>query len=1084
MSLFKGHTTVTRADKISSFSVTTAEYGAFVPEILGTTRVSGNVIYYDDFTAHEHRETQTTGKGGKSKSVSISYTYTVATIIGLCEGPISGIGKVWIDKDVYNYPDDAIQLTCYKGTQDQEPWAYVTGAHPEKALAYPGLAYMAGVIDLGDSGTMINYNFEVKGLLLDTGDGIDVNPADYIRRVMDRVGLSDIEIDGLDNYRDYCREADMLISTPDDADVQSARETINAIADITNAYVFWSDDRFKIVPKSDRSVGGWAPDKTIQYDLTADHFLPQSGGALVTYKRKDPSEIYNMVPVEYINRDNAYETETVAYKDADDIAAHGLRKASTKDAHYLYTKTRALKLAEELWRGYYYGRNQYTFKLDWRFCRLEPGDLVRLTDTASGINGQVAMISSVTEDSTGILTFTAVSRPDGEYSTPVYDVDEVSRPYVNYNTPAPDVAKPVILQPPADLTTSGLELWVGVHGSADNWGGCNVWVSDDGNTYKQVGQITNSARIGKLINNMTADADSCVVSCSGSLNSGTAQDADRGNTLCWIDGECLSYETATLLDSGNYQLGGLVRGQYTTTAGSHSAGVDFARLDETLLKYPLSTEDIGKKIWIKFASYNIFGYGQQDLADVDPYQYTITSYYIPPVTSLTAYNRYREMADGVSRYDIVVGWIKPDMDSYLEGQVWYKTNNGQSLLLTPQEGVASDEIGYTGGWTFGGSGTDQVVIPQAVVGDTYRIAVTTKDKWGQVTSPDLAPTIDILVALKTTTPNTPDGLSISFEDQATASWSEVTNADIALYELRDDVNPGAETVGLLARTTGLTAVLPITERSGTIYLYAKSAIGKYSTPAILTYNKPVPETPAVPTVTAKLGGLSIVAGSIPSGCIGMIAYINDKAVKTINNTLTYTCDAGIYDACVSYYDLFGEGAKSPVSRVTVKATVDSDLLEDEAVTMAKIDQAVQQGIDAGIDAHESVVQIVSALNGEDGAPQYTAIVQLNDAIALRVKSDEVITQINLSKEGVQINGKLIHITGDTIIDGNVITSEMIQASAITADKLSVDSLSAITGTIGTLRTATSGARTEIKDNLIEVYDANNNLRVRMGVWSD
>ena len=58
-------------------------------EILGTTRISGNVIYYDDFTAHEHAETVETGKGGGgSTNTNITYTYSVAIIIGLCEGPI------------------------------------------------------------------------------------------------------------------------------------------------------------------------------------------------------------------------------------------------------------------------------------------------------------------------------------------------------------------------------------------------------------------------------------------------------------------------------------------------------------------------------------------------------------------------------------------------------------------------------------------------------------------------------------------------------------------------------------------------------------------------------------------------------------------------------------------------------------------------------------------------------------------------------------------------------------------------------------------------------------------------------------
>ena len=45
MSLFNGRTTVTRSNKISYFTVATAEYGSAVPESLGTTRIYGNVLY-------------------------------------------------------------------------------------------------------------------------------------------------------------------------------------------------------------------------------------------------------------------------------------------------------------------------------------------------------------------------------------------------------------------------------------------------------------------------------------------------------------------------------------------------------------------------------------------------------------------------------------------------------------------------------------------------------------------------------------------------------------------------------------------------------------------------------------------------------------------------------------------------------------------------------------------------------------------------------------------------------------------------------------------------------------------------------
>ena len=64
----------------------------------------------------------------------------------------------------------------------------------------------------------------------------------------------------------------------------------------------------------------------------------------------------------------------------------------------------------------------------------------------------------------------------------------------------------------------------------------------------------------------------------------------------------------------------------------------------------------------------------------------------------------------------------------------------------------------------------------------------------------------------------------------------------------------------------------------------------------------------------------------------------------------------------------------------------------------------------------------------------------------------------------------------------MIARGMIQANAITSDKISVNSLSSICATIGTLRTATSGARLEVTSSVIRVYDSNNVLRVRLGVW--
>lgn len=1069
MSLFKGKTTVNRADKISDFTVATAEYGSTVPEILGTTRTGGNVIYYDDFTAHEHKETQRAGKGGGSKTVTITYTYTAALIFALCEGPIKGMGKVWIDKEIHTYPSDKIGLTLYYGTETQEPWPYVVGKHPEKALPYTGLAYMAGVIDLGNNASLPNFNFEVKGKLTETGDGVDVNPADYILYILNKIGMGDVAIEGIDNYRRYCKAADLLISTPsDDTTARSAREIINEIATLTNAYIFWSNNQFKIVPLADRPVGNWEPNKTIIYDLTPDDFLEQNG-ACVTYQRKDSSEVYNRFTVEFLNRANGYEKESVSYEDTEDIQLYGLRQASTTKAHYVYTKKRAVYLAEELARKNKYERNKYTFKLDWAFCRLEVGDLVTLTDPSIGLEKQVAIIDSVTEDKSGLLTYTAISKAGENFSEAVYSVHDTERPFIDFSPEPGDVDAPAIFQPPTELTSNGNELWIGAKGMSPNWGGCNVWISDNNENYLLAGKITSSARLGTLAAPITKDSDKLEAAVNGTLLSGSALDAERANTLCWVDGECLSYTKATLLQNGNYELSGLVRGQYNTAAAAHGQGAKFARCDETLLKTPLKKEDVGKKLWIKFTSYNIFGAQEQSLADVDAYEYTVMAYYIPPVLNLSAHNRYRELQDGVSRYDIVVDWSPPEFANYLEGNIWYKTSGGQGDALTFKEGIAGDRQGYNGQWIFGGSGYSQVVIPQAIVGDTYLIACTTKDQYGESNSPDMAPQTEILVALKTTAPNTPNNFGITFGEAAILSWDEVTNADVVFYEVRYDTNPGSEDIMLLARTNGTSMTVTLNDRKGTLYLYAKSAIGKYSSPAILEYNKPTPPKPAPPTLGAKLGAIAISTSSIPSGCKGMNIYIDDGTVVYTNNRVyTYSCPAGVYFVKIAYVDIFGEGPHSEENSCTIKVKVDNELLEKESIMMENLTDEAKKAIeDSSIDkiniAVKGILNTGCALTMQD-----------DGTLALVASDGSKLTGMFAGADGIlRLMGQYIHITGDTVFDDNVIVSKMLSAGCIDTEKLASQAIS-LSGALsvigGAVKLSEEGLRLTANDNSYTLFN--------------
>ena len=52
----------------------------------------------------------------------------------------------------------------------------------------------------------------------------------------------------------------------------------------------------------------------------------------------------------------------------------------------------------------------------------------------------------------------------GDYNAAQYDVHEVDRPYVDFNAPPGAVDKPIIFQPPSELTSNGNELWLGAKG--------------------------------------------------------------------------------------------------------------------------------------------------------------------------------------------------------------------------------------------------------------------------------------------------------------------------------------------------------------------------------------------------------------------------------------------------------------------------------------------------------------------------------------------------------------------------------------------------------------------------------------------
>lgn len=89
----------------------------------------------------------------------------------------------------------------------------------------------------------------------------------------------------------------------------------------------------------------------------------------------------------------------------------------------------------------------------------------------------------------------------------------------------------------------------------------------------------------------------------------------------------------------------------------------------------------------------------------------------------------------------------------------------------------------------------------------------------------------------------------------------------------------------------------------------------------------------------------------------------------------------------------------------------------------------------------SITSVVTELNKKPADCNYSSINQLQDDILLCVKKDGVINAINVSTEGIVIDGKKVHITGDTVFDKNVIVGGMIAAESIALEHLKANSVS-------------------------------------------
>jgi hypothetical protein len=357
--------------------------------------------------------------------------------------------------------------------------------------------------------------------------------------------------------------------------------------------------------------------------------------------------------LEVLDRGNSYNTQIVETFDQAAVDLYAVRK-------YTSLKARAIvdpamvgpTVAQLILQRNVAFRNTYEFSLGWKYCLLEPMDLIEIPDPYLGIVSKVVRITAIAEDEEGTFAVTAedyfgAAAGGGSPGTAVFYPKQGAgsgTSAANYANAAPAIATPFILEAtPQLLAAQGVaqpQLVVGLAAPGPIWGGAQVWVSLDDQSFARQGTFVGRSTLGVSTLDMPMAGTTLTIDLSASngiLQSVSPLAAANGVSLCALRYpgrplEFLAFTTATLVGGNLYTLSGLYRGLYGTPIYDQPAGAQFLYLGSgQYYAQTLPPAYAGHNLWFKFPSFNITGGGGQTLSQVAAYEYTVAGAQLNPM---------------------------------------------------------------------------------------------------------------------------------------------------------------------------------------------------------------------------------------------------------------------------------------------------------------------------------------------------------------------------------------------------------------------------------------------------------------------
>ncbi|MEN2975569.1 phage tail protein [Tistrella bauzanensis] len=152
--------------RLSDLAVQTAGHGRAIPRVYGTVRLAGNIIWARPITETRRVVASETASGGGLLGLlgagrllsagRVEYDYTASFAIGLAQGPILGVRRIWADEILIWSADPAAGLDgiaasaapgryfrLHRGTASQTPDPLILSVEgPDRTPAFRDLAYI------------------------------------------------------------------------------------------------------------------------------------------------------------------------------------------------------------------------------------------------------------------------------------------------------------------------------------------------------------------------------------------------------------------------------------------------------------------------------------------------------------------------------------------------------------------------------------------------------------------------------------------------------------------------------------------------------------------------------------------------------------------------------------------------------------------------------------------------------------------------------------------------------------------------------------------------------------------------------